>query len=604
MSEKKGKKKALIISVSNYKNKNLDNLEFCKNDGEEIYRILKKLGYEISSSHKLIGNVESKYMKTAIIDFFRKHAEQTDTLLFYFSGHGYTDGYGDGFFCTSSIDLDIPDYEGIKFNLLTEQMDKCNSQRIVAILDCCHSGTTISTLKGRTMGTNEKEDEAERQGSAAINKEFRQGQGRCILASSLSNRKSYALADESFSAFTKYVIEGLKGETEAVDEQGYVTPEKLSMYVSRKLEKLQGKHFQKPLRNLAIEGTIILAEYPELVSKTIVNEQQMQIELEDEILSRMSVEKLEKWAKVIEKTISKKTQKKEFTKIEEKLFDTKKKLETDENDIKQISEDIIKIEEKFITIGEHKIRYLESGNSEEYLILLHGLGYSADQWRKIMPYLNKKYHIIAPDIIGFGHSDKPLIDYNLEAFREFLSDLIEVLEIKHTVVIGSDLGGMIAAECAIKQMKSIQKIILVSPSGTMKNSTPALDAYIMSALYPNEKSATDAFKMMANSDKNVDTKETSNFVKRMQLPNAKLAFMSTVLGIKKNAVPLVNNSSKILIPTMIVWGSQNIVNPIDNANELVASIQNCRFTIMNNCTNNPFVEEPKKFSDNILDFLE
>ena len=56
----------------------------------------------------------------------------------------------------------------------------------------------------------------------------------------------------------------------------------------------------------------------------------------------------------------------------------------------------------------------------------------------------------------------------------------------------------------------------------------------MAALYPNVISAKNAFEMMEGSGKNVEEKIVSGFVERMQLPNAKLAFMSTVLGLKNS----------------------------------------------------------------------
>ena len=68
MSEE-GRKKALIIAISEYNDKMLTPLEFCKNDGEKMYELLRSLGYEISDNHKLIGYVEFDRMKDAIYDF-------------------------------------------------------------------------------------------------------------------------------------------------------------------------------------------------------------------------------------------------------------------------------------------------------------------------------------------------------------------------------------------------------------------------------------------------------------------------------------------------------------------------------------------------------
>jgi hypothetical protein len=62
-------KKALIISVSDYAS-SLQTLDFCKNDGQDTYQLLKSLKYEIAENHKLIGHVTYESVREAIIDFF------------------------------------------------------------------------------------------------------------------------------------------------------------------------------------------------------------------------------------------------------------------------------------------------------------------------------------------------------------------------------------------------------------------------------------------------------------------------------------------------------------------------------------------------------
>lgn len=100
------KKKALIIGVSEYDNEEkLGKLEFCKTDGEEMYKLLKSLRFEISDNHRLIGYVKHEEMRDAIHDFF----DNTDTiaddmLLFYYSGHGIPISDGNMCFASSEID--------------------------------------------------------------------------------------------------------------------------------------------------------------------------------------------------------------------------------------------------------------------------------------------------------------------------------------------------------------------------------------------------------------------------------------------------------------------------------------------------------------------
>jgi len=261
------------------------------------------------------------------------------------------------------------------------------------------------------------------------------------------------------------------------------------------------------------------------------------------------------------------------------------------------------MEEKFITIDGNKIRYLESGDAGRTIVLLHGIGASAERWEFVIPEFSKHYKVIVPDLIGFGRSDKPLVDYTTEFFLDFLSSFLHKLGITSTNIIGSSLGGQITANYASQHPEIIENLVLVSPSGIMKHSTPALDAYVMAALYPDIEVAKNAFQMMAGPTRQINQKIIENFVERMKLPNAKMAFMSTLLGLR-NAETITKSLKKISVPTLIIWGEDDPVIPVKYADDFVSCIQDCRFYMMDNCGHTPYVDDPKRFAKLVLDFLE
>jgi 2-hydroxy-6-oxonona-2,4-dienedioate hydrolase len=258
--------------------------------------------------------------------------------------------------------------------------------------------------------------------------------------------------------------------------------------------------------------------------------------------------------------------------------------------------------EEYIKVGENKIRYIQAGDSDSNIILIHGLGGFAERWSEVIPLLSKKHRIIALDLPGYGYSDKPSIDYTPEFFSKFIFEFLDILGINRTSMIGSSLGGQIVAECAITQNKLIQKIVLVSPAGIMKSSTPTLDAYSMAALYPSYDTVKTAYEMMGSSNKKVSDVTIEEFIKRMTQPNAKMAFMSTILALK-NTPPITNRLSKITIPTLLIWGKHDTMIPTKYANDFVSSIKNCRLEIMENCGHTPHIEEPFNFSQKVLNFL-
>ncbi len=260
------------------------------------------------------------------------------------------------------------------------------------------------------------------------------------------------------------------------------------------------------------------------------------------------------------------------------------------------------MKEKTIKIDGNAIRYVEEGTSAKNLLLIHGLGASAERWENVIPHFAKNYRVLVPDLIGFGFSDKPLVDYTTDYLSEFITKFLKKLNIDSVSIIGSSLGGQIGAEFAHQNNSMVEKLILVSPSGVMKHSTPALDAYVMAALYPSDSSASNAFQMMSGS-KNIDKKTVRGFVERMKLPNAKMAFMSTLLGLK-DAEVISEKLGSIKSPTLIIWGENDPVIPVKYAQSFVSEIDDCRFVKMENCGHTPYVEYPDKFYKIVLDFLK
>ena len=74
------------------------------------------------------------------------------------------------------------------------------------------------------------------------------------------------------------------------------------------------------------------------------------------------------------------------------------------------------LEPKQVEVYGAKISYLEAGSGPS-VILLHGMGANKNHWRSTIPVLAAKFHVYAPDQIGFGTSDKPMINYRVDARR-------------------------------------------------------------------------------------------------------------------------------------------------------------------------------------------
>ncbi len=269
---------------------------------------------------------------------------------------------------------------------------------------------------------------------------------------------------------------------------------------------------------------------------------------------------------------------------------------------------LIEIPNRMAYVNNYAIRYLDYGvinpiksDANEVLLLLHGIGASAERWLRVVPFLNRNFRIIIPDIVGFGYSDKPTVEYTMNYFVEFLRDFLKSIRIQRIHIIGSSFGGLLAAEFAMEFASIVKKMILVSPAGTMQTSTKTLDEYILAALYPTMENARRAFSDMAYDPKVVTDDIVKDFVNRMKLPNSKYAFMSTLLGIR-NTQDLENRLTKIILPTLLIWGREDKMIPSVHAEDYLR-IRNSKLIMIPNSGHTPYTETPSLFAKIALDFL-
>jgi 2-hydroxy-6-oxonona-2,4-dienedioate hydrolase len=262
---------------------------------------------------------------------------------------------------------------------------------------------------------------------------------------------------------------------------------------------------------------------------------------------------------------------------------------------------------KLIDVNGYTIRYLRYADfrvsrKKSTLVLLHGIGASADRWSSVAPTLSRYYQLIIPDIVGFGYSDKPTIEYTMDFFVKFFEDFLRKLEVARLSIIGTSFGGYLATVFTIRNLEKVDKLILAAPAGAMRTSTRVLDQYIMAALYPTYENTNRAFRDMAYEPSVVSEETIRDFMNRMRLPNAKYAFMSTLLAIR-DSKDISGRLSKISVPTLLIWGANDRMIPLAYSREYT-EIPNSQLTIIDNCGHTPFVEKPAEFNNIVLKFLE
>jgi pimeloyl-ACP methyl ester carboxylesterase len=265
------------------------------------------------------------------------------------------------------------------------------------------------------------------------------------------------------------------------------------------------------------------------------------------------------------------------------------------------------LQERWAYLNDLKIRYIESGKeNDSHILFIHGLGSSADRWVGIPKSLSANFHTISLDLPGFGESDKPAsMDYTIENFRDIVMDFMILLGINDgkTNIVGHSLGGYIAAEVAMLNKIQVEKMVLIDSSGMLKKPTPLLEEYLTVAMNPTVDKVRNIFEQMVTDRTKIPSKLIEGFIRRMNLPNAKFAFKSTL---ENSANTQINRERLKLIghvPTLIIWGTEDKIIPQEHSELFIESIPNSHIEIIQDTGHAPFTEKPEHVFKLIYNFL-
>jgi len=117
---------------------------------------------------------------------------------------------------------------------------------------------------------------------------------------------------------------------------------------------------------------------------------------------------------------------------------------------------------KFLKVEGHSIAYLEAGEGPP-LVLLHGIPTSSLLWRNVIPRLARSRRVIAPDMLNYGHSDKPQhADVSIGAQARILVGFLDALGLARVDLAAHDIGGGVAQIVAVRHPERLNRLILAS----------------------------------------------------------------------------------------------------------------------------------------------
>ena len=259
----------------------------------------------------------------------------------------------------------------------------------------------------------------------------------------------------------------------------------------------------------------------------------------------------------------------------------------------------------FIDVDGVKIHYSQFGQGP-YLVWLHGGGPGANglsNYSKNFPYFKNFTNIIF-DLPRYGLSDKPVINGSFfQALGEYIYKALKALKINKASFVGNSLGGATAIKVAQLDQSIVEKLILMAPGGLPGKDT-ALSPALMLMLKalggdPSQENVYGFLKQIAY-DSSLLTEDLlqARFQEAQNPQVISTAKQSNFLP--ENLLPILEN---IKIPTLLIWGKQDAVLPVEGGYNAIEKLENCELRVVSKCGHWVQFEYPDWFNQAVHQFL-
>jgi pimeloyl-ACP methyl ester carboxylesterase len=268
----------------------------------------------------------------------------------------------------------------------------------------------------------------------------------------------------------------------------------------------------------------------------------------------------------------------------------------------------------FVEIDGATVHFQEFGDhNNPTLLLIHGFTASAYVWKTVAPELaSEGFHVVAIDLIGFGYSDKPSwFDYKITSQARMVSRFMDRLGIGRADVVGSSYGGAVALTLALDYAERVEKLVLVDAviNDEAKNhpimklaKIPGVGEVITPFLIDSK-----AFMKMrmqgtlAPANHHLITRDRiESIIRPLASKDGHYAVLQS--GRNWDANRIEEDAHLVNHPTLVIWGEEDTVIPIENGEKLYNSILNSRFVVLKDCGHVPQEEKPELFTSLVSGF--
>lgn len=269
---------------------------------------------------------------------------------------------------------------------------------------------------------------------------------------------------------------------------------------------------------------------------------------------------------------------------------------------------------RFLEVEGVRVHYQEAGAPDAPpILLIHGFTASNFVWNDVLlPIAEQGFRVIAPDLIGFGFSEKPGDGkYTIEAQARMITGLMDQLGIESAGLVGSSYGGAVAATCALDYGKRVRFLVLVDAviNDYVRRrfllrlaAAPVIGEFISPLMLGSRRLVHQQLRNgYAPRNRHLFDEERITAHHRPLL--AASTQRATLLTLRRwNAGRIEREAHRIQQPTLLIWGEVDPEIPLAHGRKLFERIQDSQLVIFRHCGHMPMEEYPQEFTEVLIDF--
>ncbi|SRR6266487_3034182 len=264
---------------------------------------------------------------------------------------------------------------------------------------------------------------------------------------------------------------------------------------------------------------------------------------------------------------------------------------------------------KTVDAGGVKTNYLEAGEGPAVL-LIHGSGPGVTayaNWRLVIPALAEQFHVIAPDMVGFGFTDRSGdVEYGVQTWADQAIGLMDSLGIEKASVVGNSFGGAIALRMAVQHPERVDRLVPMGSMGVDFPITEGLErVWGYEPSFENMRKVLDVF---AYSRELVPDELAEVRYRASMQPGFQESYAAIFPAPRQRWVDAMRTPdeeiSKLPHRTLIVHGREDQVIPVETSIKLMQLIDNADVHIFSHCGHWVMIERAADFNRLVADFLK